>query len=336
MSDPDVDSSDPDVGASDSDVDSPDPDVLVLRQKLHGQDGADYAAILRERLPDRNIVHPATPDEQREYLRTARVATGFELDRDQLAAAENLELFAGVYAGTGHLDLEAFEDHGVAVTNASGVHVPNISEHVIGSLIAHARQFPRAWDNKQRGAWQTHPVLELQGSTVAIVGLGAIGTGIARRLDAFGVETLGVRYTPEKGGPTDEVYGFDDVHAAVAAADHVVLACPLTETTAGLVDAELLTSMPTHGILVNIARGGVVETDALLEALRHDEIRAAALDVTDPEPLPNDHPLWDLDNVTITAHNAGNTPNYFDRCAEILAGNVERLASGAELENRVV
>ncbi|WP_280537409.1 D-2-hydroxyacid dehydrogenase [Halopenitus sp. POP-27] len=312
------------------------PDVVVLRQKLHGQDGSDYAEVLRNRLPDWEIGHPETPAEQREQLRTARVATGFELDREAIAAAENLELFAGVYAGTGHLDLEAFEDHGVAVTNASGVHGPNIAEYVIGSLIAHARQFPTAWDNADRGVWQAQPVLELHGSTVAIVGLGAIGTAIAERLDAFGVDTVGVRYTPEKGGPTDEVYGFEDVHTAVAAADHLVLACPLTETTAGLVDDELLTTMPTHGILVNIARGKVVETDALLESLQHGEIRAAALDVTDPEPLPSDHPLWDLDNVTITPHNAGNTPNYFDRCADLLIENLDRLDAGADLTNQVV
>ncbi|MFA9517535.1 D-2-hydroxyacid dehydrogenase [Halopenitus sp. H-Gu1] len=313
-----------------------DPDVLVQRQKIHGMDGTTYAAALRERLPDLDVVHPATPEEERKYLRTARVSTGFALTPEQLEIAENLELFAGVYAGTGHLELDAFERHGVAVTNGSGVHVPNISEYVIGMMIAHARRFHRAVRNQERQSWHTHPVTEVSGSRVAIVGLGAIGRGIVDRLDAFDVETVGVRYSPEKGGPTGEVYGFEDVHAAASDAEYVVLACPLTEATENLVDADLLRTMRSDAILINIARGGVVDTDALVSALQTNDVRSAALDVTDPEPLPGDHPLWRLENVTITPHNAGNTPKYFERCADILAENLDRLDEGEALRNRVL
>ncbi|MFC6613714.1 D-2-hydroxyacid dehydrogenase [Halopenitus salinus] len=313
-----------------------DPDVLVQRQKIHGMDGTTYAAALRERRPDLTVVHPDTPEEEREHLRTVRASTGFALSPEQLEIAKNLELFAGVYAGTGHLDLDAFERHGVAVTNGAGVHVPNISEYVIGMLIAHARRFPRSIRNQERESWHTHPVSEVSGSRVAVVGLGAIGRGIVERLDAFDVETVGVRYSPEKGGPTEEVYGFDEVHAAVTDAEYVVLACPLTETTAKLVDADLLRTMRSDAVLVNIARGGVVDTDALVSALRTNDIKSAALDVTDPEPLPAGHPLWRLENATVTPHNAGNTPEYFERCADILAENLERLDSGETLRNRVV
>lgn len=314
-----------------------DADVVVLRQKIHGMDASDYAEILREQLPEQEVALATTPAEEREYLRDARVATGFSLSEEQLELAENLELFACVYAGTGHLDREAFEEHDVAVTNASGVHAPNISEYVVGSMIAFARQFSLAQAQQREREWRAYPTRELHGSTAAVVGLGSIGAAVVDRLDAFGMETVGVRYTPEKGGPTEEVYGFDEIHEAVRDAEYVVLACPLTDATRGLVDDDLFRTMPAEAVIVNVARGPVVETDALLSALRSNAVRGAALDVTDPEPLPEDHPLWGMSNVRITPHNAGHTPEYFDRCAEILADNLDRLetAPDGELVNQV-
>ncbi|WP_280585472.1 D-2-hydroxyacid dehydrogenase [Halorubrum sp. Boch-26] len=313
-----------------------DPDVLVLRQTIHGSDATDLVASLRERLPDRNIALARTPAEERELIATARVAVGLHIDEELLSAAGDLELFACVFAGTGHLPRDALADRGVAVTNASGVHKPNIAEYVVGSMITHARGWPRAQRQKAKREWRTYETTEVYGSTVAVVGLGAIGQAILDRLESFDVETIGVRYSPEKGGPADEVHGFDAFHEAIADAEYVVLACPLTETTRGLVDAEALKTMRSDAVLINIARGPIVDTDALVSSLRNSRIRGAALDVTDPEPLPEDHPLWGLGNVTITPHNAGHTPHYYDRVADILAGNLDRLDDGAELENRVI
>jgi len=313
-----------------------DPDIVVLRQTIHGSGGAELAAAIRERLPDRSVALARTPTEERELLETARIAVGLDIDEEQLAAAENLELFACVFAGTGQLPRDALADHGVALTNASGVHGPNIAEHVIGSMITHARQWARAHRQQERREWRSYETTEVYGSTVAVVGLGAIGSAVVDRLEPFDVNTVGVRYSPEKGGPTDEVYGFDEFHDAIADAEYVVLACPLTETTRGLVDAEALRTMRADAILINIARGPIVDTDALVSELRNNRIRGAALDVTDPEPLPEDHPLWGLGNVTITPHNAGHTPHYYERVADILAENVGRLDDGDDLENRVL
>jgi len=326
--------------------------IVVTRQKIHGHPASEYVDLLRERLPDHEVVIADTPEKERELIRTADVVTGEGAAAEEhLDEAPSLRLFAGVYAGVGHLDLDAFENAGVAVTNASGVHAPNISEYVIGALVSLARDFRRATRQQDRREWRAYRTRELYDSTVTVVGLGAIGTAVAERLEPFGVETLGVRYTPEKGGPVDEVYGFDDLHEVLARTDHLVLACPLTDTTGGLIDREALRTLPPHATLVNIARGPVVDTDALVYALRWNQIRGAFLDVTDPEPLPEDHPLWGLDDARITPHNAGHTPQYFERVADILAGNVERLADadgtvargevadsddGPELENRVV
>lgn len=313
------------------------PEILVTRQKIHGTNGSVYGAELRERLSDCEITVAKTPADEREQLQTADIVTGLELTASQLAETDDLGLFACVYAGTGHLDLDAFEKRGIAVTNASGVHTTNISEYVVGAMISMAQRFTLAYERTNRREWRSFPTRELHGSTVAVVGLGAIGRGIVDRLDAFGMDTVGVRYSPEKGGPADEILGFDEIHEAVADAEYVALACPLTDATRGLIDEEVLLTMPSEAVLVNIARGPVVDTDALLSALQKNRLGGAVLDVTDPEPLPEEHPLWGLGNVVITPHNAGDTPEYFARCAEILAENVERLRDGkTELQNQVV
>ncbi len=312
-------------------------EIVVLRQKIHGMSQDRYAEALEAAVPECDVRVARTPEQERELLPTAHIVTGFELTESQLEQAEQLDLFACVYAGTGHLDLDAFERRGVAVTNASGVHATNIAEYVVGAMVMQARRFPDAIARQRRSEWQSFQTRELHGSTAAVIGLGAIGETVVDRLNAFGMDTIGVRHTPEKGGPTDECYGYEEIHEAVLDAEYVVLACPLTETTEQLVDEELFRTMRSDAILVNIARGRVVDTDAVLDALRWNRIAGAVLDVTDPEPLPPEHPLWGMNNVVITPHNAGHTPAYYSRCAEILARNVERLAAGTtDLDNQVL
>lgn len=313
------------------------PEIAVLRQKIHGLSATEYAAALRQRLPETEIAIAETPSAEASLLKAVPIATGYTISEAQIEAAKALELFAGVYAGVDHLPLDQFEANDIAVTNASGVHGPNIAEYVVGAILSHVRGFNRAWRQQQERVWQSYPAAELQGSTVTVVGLGAIGTSVVDRLEPFGVETVGVRYTPEKGGPTDEVYGFDEIHTAAAKTDYLVIACPLTDVTAQLVDSDLLLTLPTDAFIVNIARGGVIDTADLVTALQANRISGAALDVTDPEPLPEDHPLWGFDNVSITPHNAGHTPEYYERLADILAENVERYRNGErEFENRVI
>ncbi|ELY64000.1 D-2-hydroxyacid dehydrogenase [Natrinema versiforme] len=322
-----------------SDADTP--DVLVLRKGTHGTPIEQYADAIRERLPDHTVELARTPAEESEAIRDARFVTGMTLEDDLLAAAETLEVFACAYAGTGHLPLAELEERGVAVTNASGVHGPNIGEHVLGAILSFTRRFHVGARRQRRREWRHYKAHELQGSTVTVVGLGAIGQSVCDRLEPFGVDTIGVRYSPEKGGPTDEVVGFegDAFDDALARTDYLVLACPLTETTRGLIDREAFVTMDPESVLVNIARGPVVETDALVEALRSNWIRGASLDVTDPEPLPEEHPLWTFENVQITPHNAGHTPRYYDRLADIVAENrrrVDESETDTDLENQVL
>jgi phosphoglycerate dehydrogenase-like enzyme len=319
------------------------PDVLVLRRGVHGMTTERYAEELRERLPNHEIVRARTPQEEREYMKAVPIATGHALDADLLSHAENLSLFACAAAGVDHLPSEALEERGIVVTNASGVHGPNIAEQVIANILVFSRNLHHGWRRQEKNEWrhfQAHP-RELGDSTVTVVGLGPIGQAIEERLEPFGCHQIGVRYTPEKGGPTDEVLGFEgeEFHAALARTDYLVLACPLTETTRNLIDSEAFETLPPDAVVVNIGRGPIIDTDALLDAIRRNSIRGAALDVTDPEPLPPDHELWQMDNVLITPHNSGDTPQYYPRLADIVARNIEHIAETgdyADLENQVL
>ncbi|ELZ22279.1 phosphoglycerate dehydrogenase-like oxidoreductase [Halosimplex carlsbadense 2-9-1] len=315
--------------------------IVVLNQPAHGVPASEYAAELRSRLPSYHVQLPRTEGETRETIGTARVVTGMHMDEELLARAEDLELFAGGSAGVGHLPLDAFRERGVAVTNASGVHGPNIAEQVVGWLLGFARRLDEGWRRERTNTWQHFRGGEFQGSTVTVVGMGAIGEAVVERLDGFGVETIGARYSPGKGGPTDEVVGFTDEEAfqgALSRSEYVVVAAPLTDETRGLVGDGELSAMPTDAVLVNVGRGPIVDTGALVDAIRGNKLGGAALDVTDPEPLPADHPLWEFDNVRITPHNAGSTPKYWERLADILVENVERIEDGRtdDLRNQVV
>jgi len=314
--------------------------ILVLKRGAHGVPASELAEAILERRPADEVVLARTRSEELEYVEDADVVASGGFDDELLARATSLKLFSGFAAGYEHLPLAEFEDRGVAVTTGSGIHGPNMAEHLVGAVLVFSRRFDEGWRRANERRWDHYEGGELQGSTVTVVGLGAIGTATVERLEPFGVETVGVRYTPGKGGPTDEVVGFGGpaFERALARTDYLLLACPLTETTRGLVDAEAFETLPSSAVLVNVARGPVVDTDALVDAVRGSQIRGAALDVTDPEPLPADHPLWSFDDVHVTPHMAGSTPNYFERAADILARNLARVDETGEyrdLENQV-
>ena len=314
------------------------PDIVVRRHSVHAMPPADYADALRERLPDHDVAVARTPEEERALVTDATVLTGNDIERSVLERADSLKLFASIYAGYDHLPLSALAEKGVAVTTASGVHRTNVAEHVVGAWLAFARDFFTARRQQREGVWRAFQASDFTGSRVSVVGMGEIGEAIVERLEGFDVETVAVRHSPEKPTATDEVYGYDGIHEAVADARYVALACPLTDETRGLVNADVLETMHPDSVLVNVARGGVVDTAALVRALRRNHLGAAALDVTDPEPLPNDHPLWDFENVLITPHNAGHTPQYYERLADIVAENVRHAEETGEwtgLENQV-
>ena len=295
-------------------------DIVVLDHKIHGLSASDYVETLRDTFPNQTVVLAQTTSERETYLQEATVATGIQIDEELVERSDTLETFMCTFAGTDHLPTDTLKANNVTVESASGVHGPNISEQVLGYILGFVRRLDRGVKQEQRHEWNHYQAGELSGSTATVVGLGPIGQTIIDRLNAFDVETIGVRYTPSKGGPADRVIGFDqeDIEPALTETDHLVLATPLTDETEHLITDTELTLLPTHATVTNVARGKVIDTEALVSALQTNDIRWAALDVTDPEPLPRGHPLWDLQNCRITPHNAGHTPNYWDRCSNII------------------
>jgi phosphoglycerate dehydrogenase-like enzyme len=217
----------------------------------------------------------------------------------------------------------------VMVCNARGVYDAPLAEWVVGAILAMQRGLMQARDAQSRHEWEAIEPLELLGRRVVILGLGSIGTAIADRLRPFGVELIGVGRTARDG-----VRGLADLDEALRDAEILVNILPLTSETAGLLDARRLSLLPDGALVVNAGRGRTIETAALVDELRTGRIRAA-LDVTDPEPLPPDHALWALPNVLITPHLAGDSPGSTIRAFELAGDQVRRFANGEPLINEV-
>ena len=244
----------------------------------------------------------------------------------------------GIRAGYDEFDVAAYEAAGTALTNSTGIHGDTVPETVVGYLTAFARRLHVYRDRQGDNGWTQEPYdapFTLTGEQVCVVGLGTIGKGVADRADALGMEAVGVRRSGDPAGKVKRVYTPDKLDTAVADARFVVLCCPLTEETDGMVDATLLKQMRTDSYLVNVARGPVVVEDALLNALDDETIAGAALDAHWKEPLPSDHPLWDHESAIVTPHVAASTSRYHEHIAALVRENVERATHGESLRNRV-
>ncbi len=258
--------------------------------------------------------------------------------------APRLRLVQSVSAGTDQYDRAVIGAAGIRLSSAQGVNANAVSEHAIALILAILRRIPEARDNQARRFWRgmqgdfAGREDECGGKTVVLVGLGAIGARIGRLCQALGMTVVGVRRDPAGGtAGMEEVHSFRDLVTLLPRADFLVLACPLTEDTRGLVGAAALAAMKPTARIVNVARGRVVDEAAVIAALQEGRIAGAALDVTVEEPLPAESPLWVMPNVLITPHSAGETHKYEDNVLDLMMENIARLARGeAGLVNQIV
>ena len=216
---------------------------------------------------------------------------------------------------------------GVILCNARGVHDASTAEWVVAAILAALREFPLFAREQAAGRWNYHFTDCLAGKTVLIVGYGSIGAAVERRLAGFEVQVARVARTGRPGVAT-----VSDLPGLLPGADVVVLLAPVTPETIGMADAAFLARMKDGALLVNAARGSLLRTDALVAELRQGRLRAA-LDVTDPEPLPPGHPLWSLSGVFITPHVAASTPVSRQRAARLVREQAEAYARGGPLRN---
>lgn len=218
---------------------------------------------------------------------------------------------------------------GVLLCDGRGIHGSSTAEWVLTAILSVVREFPRFLRAQDERRWDPVTTDELAGKRVLVVGAGDLGENVARRLRAFDAEPIMVARTKRDG-----VHGVDDLPSLLPAADVVVIVVPLTEQTRGLVDARFLAAMADHALFVNAARGPVVVTDALVAELTSGRLRAA-LDVTDPEPPPADHPLWDAPNLLLTPHVGGGVLGFEKRAFRLVREQILRYLAGEPLINVV-
>jgi len=294
---------------------------------------------IRAAAPGWNVVFAKPRELAAETIRQAEVICGWH-ESVWKALSQGTSALRWVQtgsAGVDNLPLGELERRGVVVTTASGVHPVPMAETAFAMLLSFTRKLHLSVRKQVERKWERfEPYGELRGRTMGIVGAGQIGAEVARLAQAFGMRTLGVRRSGKKAAHFDKMVTFERLDEVLAASDVVVNILPATEETNRLFDAARFARMKDGAIFVNIGRGSSVDTDALVEALRSGRLGGAGLDVFDPEPLPEDHPLWGMDNVIMTPHIGGLTEQYKQRLADIFVDNLRAyLATGSPGRNVV-
>ncbi len=324
---------------------------MLLSQGFAANYGDRLAAAARQAGLQTDIVH--LPDDPRGRLSAAdceRIGIAY-LTRDirfsehyhgfgaAVAAARNLKWVHFVSTGIDqHPFLPALIERGVRLTTSAGTNGEPVAQTAICGLLMLARGFPRWIDAQRRRAWEpmrgSAVPRDLRGQTVSVIGLGTIGATVARFCQALGMHVIGVRRRPmQSGDPVDEMHTLAALPEVLPRCDWLVLACPLTAATRHLVNAGTLALLPKGAHIINVARGGVADQQALTDALQSGHLGGAYLDVFEKEPLPSDSPLWDLPNVLVTPHNASASAGNEHRAAEVFLTNLARWARGETLLN---
>jgi len=302
-----------------------------------------YVEELKSDFPDLRFLSPRDQDEADAQLPEAEIVFGWAVTRKNFARAERLRWIQVTAAGVGHQLFPALVESEVVLTNGRGIHAVAIAEHTLGVMLAFVRKLHLARDAQHERRWaqlpiwsDSPPIGELGGTKLGLVGFGAIGHALAERAAALGIEVVAVRRHPARDPkPAAAQWGTERLPELLERSDWIVLAAALTKETKGLIDAAALARMKPSAILINVGRGSLVDQEALVQALTSGRIAGAGLDVTDPEPLPPDHPLWTLPQVILTPHVSGFGPRYWERATDLFRRNLRAYLAGEPLVNVV-
>ncbi|MDB4866868.1 MAG: 2-hydroxyacid dehydrogenase [Cohnella sp.] len=306
---------------------------------LHRLPDEQYDRI-RESAPDWQIIQRSNESSLwKAHLKEAEIVLGWSHSAAEaiLAPDSKLRWVQNWGAGVDKLPLNDLARLGVMVTNASGVHAFPISETILAMMMMFARELHTAVRYQGRKEWGDFGSLkEIHNQTVGIIGVGAIGEETARLAKAFGMTVLGVRMSGRPSPHVDRMFDITGLKEVLKESDYVVVTLPLTSETRHMFGRSQFHLMKSTAYFINIGRGGTTDTNALVEALQEKTIAGAALDVFEQEPLPLESPLWGMDNVIITPHNAGSTAQYDSRAMDIFLCNLQDYVEGrAPSVNRV-
>ncbi len=298
----------------------------------------EHRKILEEKAPNAKFIYAQRRNLTLEQVRNANVIIG-NPPVSMLKGSEKIEWLQLSSAGVGeYASCEVLPESAV-LTNARGAYGLAISEYMLGVLLMLYKKLHLYRDNQSEGKWAgMGSVKAVYGSTALILGAGDIGSEFARRLKALGAYTIGVRRkNTDKPGYLDELHRMDSLADLLPRADIVAMSLPETELTKKIINRETLKLMKKDAVLINVGRGSAVDTEALCDALESGHLLGAALDVTDPEPLPENHRLWKIKNAIITPHVSGgfNLPETYERIMKICADNLDAFMNGRSLKNVV-
>lgn len=289
----------------------------------------------RAAFPDRELVIFEDIAQFQSQIPEVEALLALHPPRGHWARARRLRLIQMTGAGVDALLPAPDLPERVEIANARGIHGAQMPEFAIGMLFALAKRVPRALEQKQRREWRPYLPRTLEGTTLGILGLGTIGREVARRATALGMRVIGTQRTPKPSPGVSEVLPPEQTERVLRESDALVVLLPLTPETRGLLDAAALAKLKRGALLVNLARGGIVDEASVAQALHDRALGGAAIDVFEQEPLPPEHPLWDAPNAILTSHIAGVRPDYMERVAELFFENVRRIERGEPIVNPV-
>ncbi|WP_346899028.1 D-2-hydroxyacid dehydrogenase [Clostridium sp. UBA7503] len=288
--------------------------------------------------PGYNFIFTSAKEINRESLEDAHIIIG-NPPLDMVKGCKNLKWLQLDSAGADFFVKEGVLPRGVKLTNSTGAYGLAISEHMIGVLLSIYKKLYLYRENQNNNIWKNEgEVKSIYGCTALVIGLGDIGGDFAKRIKALGGYTIGVRRSDtNKPEYLDELYLMDKIDELLPKADVVALSLPETKETYKLFSKEKISKMKGGSVLINVGRGTAIDTEALCDALESGKLLGAALDVTDPEPLPKDHRVWGIKNAIITPHVSGNynLKETHHRIVKIAVNNLERFIKGEELRNVV-
>lgn len=314
---------------------------MTLNVILHTDAPKDALACAQQRHPGVNFMacdsYAALPDmiaqTQAEVVYSVRFAGTAGFPREAVLNSGSVKWVSVGGSGTDHL--QTWDTDRVTVTNAAGVAADMMAEYTIGALLHFNLDFPRFRAAQTARRWVAGTVTPIEGKTIVIVGLGHTGQAIARRAKGLGMRTIGVRARPTDTPFVDEVHPTADLDVVLAKADCVALCVPLLDATRGMIGPTQVAMMKSDAVLVDVSRGGVVDQTALVSAMANGDLKGAALDVFETEPLPDTSPFWDMQNVIVTPHCSSVFDGWALKSVTMFCDNLDRYIANEPLQNIV-
>lgn len=314
--------------------------VIIQHRSEFWEAPAWFDQKLRRDFPGLKIVRFSTRDGREEELDDAEIIFTWVLKPEQFQRAAKLKWIHCPAAAVNQLIFPELVKSDVVLTNGRKVHGPAVAEHVLALIFAMAKNLPYAMRLQAKHVWgpelmwtESARPREISGATLGLVGVGSIGSEVAKSAAALGMDVIATREDPRKPVPEGvrTVFATSELLQMLAESDYVVLTAPVTPATQKMIDEKCLAAMKPSACLINVGRGALLDEAALTNALRSKNIAAAALDVFEKEPLPQDSPLWDMENVLITPHTAGLTDKLWERQYAFFSENLKRFMNGQPL-----